>query len=225
MRRLALVLFLAFSSLAPAKHDWSHIEYGAANAVSGSTRPSPYASKAERNRRYKHLYDQLDALVTRNGPFSTGTFYVNDLDPEETGRAANLLYLRAKEKGFNVRVISLPGNYFQMDLPITDTAALRNPEGDFFSTPKIHLDLQRLGDHTREGLEFTTSVRAGELFGFRHLGEGPAYIDPVGRQVNRQSQRYQVPSRTQHKLPGPGGNFGNICPVITSRLAAPIQPR
>lgn len=222
MRHLVLALFWLAAVGAQAK-EWSHIEYGAANVTSGRTRANPAASKQVNDLRYQHLYDQMDALVLRNGRSSVGTFYVNDLEPEETGRAANLLYLYAQRRGYRVRVISLPGDYFQMELPITDTAALHNPEGDFFESPQIRNHLTRLGEHTREGLEFATAVRAAEAFGFESLGEGRPYIDPTGRTVPRTTQRFRVPG--QSHPPSPFHPIGDTCPVITSRLAAPQNRR
>lgn len=221
MRSLVFAL-LCLGPITAAANEWSHIEYGAANVTSGRTHANPTASREVNELRYRHLYDQMDALVARHGNLNPGTFYVNDLEPEETGRAANLLYLYAQRRGYRVRVISLPGDYFQMELPITDTAALRNPEGTFFESPQIRDHLVRMAGHTRDGLEFATSVRAAESYGFESLGEGPHYIDPVGRTIRRTTQRFRVPGRphasTSHSL-------GSTCPVITSRLTVPGKPR
>jgi hypothetical protein len=201
---------------------WSHIEYGAANVTSGATVADPRAPKDERDRRYHALYSRLDALVRTHGASAKGIFYVNDLDPTETGRAANLLYLYAQNKGWNVEVRSLPGDFNRIDLPVTDTAALSNPEGDFFEGAQATKTLQHLADHTRSGLWFTTAVRAAATMGYESLGEGPEYFNPRGVPIRRRTETFLVPSK--RTVPATAQAIGSRCPVVLDELGAARVP-
>jgi hypothetical protein len=197
--------------------EWSHIEYGAANVASGVK-----VVQAGERLELTLLRNTLDTFVLQKGP--KGLFYVNDLHPEMTARTGNALRAYATQKGWmDVEIRVLPGDYFQIELPYTDTAHLMNPPGELFQgNPHLAEHLQHLADHSREGLYLVTSQRLFENFAAAYqnitrLGDGEPYVDPTGRQVAKPTSRYQIaplagfPTERQPAK-------GQTCPILLHQI-------
>jgi len=145
---------------------WSHAEYGAGNYGPPGSKGYPWMPR--RDGQFQRLYEQIDQLVKQRGP--EGIFYLNDLSTPDTSYAAEKLREYCARQGYTKVVIDeLPGDYTRMVLPETDTAALRNPEPDFFFwDDRGPAHLRRLANHSRNGLTLVT------LF-HQKLGKSPQW--------------------------------------------------
>ncbi len=194
---LFLALFFHFPRVASAdglEKKWSHIEYGGANVESGATRVEA-GDKLELDLLKRTLVE----MVENYG--DNGTFYVNDLNPGMTQRAANALKAFALLKGFNgVAIVALPGDFTNnLSIPFTNTAHLKNPPREFFEgRDSGHSALQRLANRSLHGLQVVTSQPQLDLFAqhfsnIHDMGEGEFYVDPKGKVItHKKTKLYQV---------------------------------
>jgi hypothetical protein len=155
MRFLSItLLFLLYSNFATA--DYFHLELGAGNyGQEGHTRKALFttygankveiaqpetffndipqdASQAQlplhAEKQYRVLFITLDELVKRN-PGEQIVFHVNDLVAEWADYASVKLREYANNKGYNVIVESVPGNYFELNTQTAyDSVHLKNFE-------------------------------------------------------------------------------------------------
>jgi hypothetical protein len=95
----------------------SHLELGVANY-----QPIPGANK----NRYRVLEQTLADLIEEYG--SAGTIYLNDIDYKGLEDAARHAKNWLLDSGYSeIKIISLPGDYTEINLPQVKTAHLKNP--------------------------------------------------------------------------------------------------
>lgn len=216
--RTCILLFLLITLSAISEQKWTHIEYGAGNYEPKFHSGSPDAI-------YGLLYSTLTNLVTTRGP--KGVFYINDLEKDAADRAALALYdyieainrKRSKDglSPIEIQIRLLYGDFTLpgFKVPVTDTAHLKNPGQDLFQRGQIETTLQRLANHSREGLELMTHFGEqvgvlGKKLPLQVLGEAPPYVFADGTIYRRENRRYSISKKEPLGEVGEVGEVGRL---------------
>lgn len=161
---------------------WSHIELGAANYGANPGADNSYLPKswAPGKNQYSILFGTLDKLIQEKG--KTGFFFLNDLQMYDIEYAIGKLrkHIQQNHPDSNIKLLPLPGDFFKIKLPFTDSIHLKNPEYTFFTelekNDKQHR-LQYFADHSKEGLTLTTYFKRPFLHRLEWLGVGYKIIN------------------------------------------------
>ncbi len=214
MKSLLALLFL-FSLSANAKI--LHLELGAGNY--GGTDGSPEV-------RFEILRLTAQDLIRKYG--TEGTIYLNDYFPESAEAATQYLRGWLKEQGHTkIEVISLPGDYRQLDLPQVTTLHLANPgmgqlpsiHGNASDNAKISAELTALATHSRTGLKITSYFEESMITLASMTGK--AQVVPTGKNGFRyntptaiEGAEYQalptLPTEVYYLFANPCGIYGRF---------------
>jgi len=137
------LIALTIPTLATA--EISHLELGAANYS---------AEEGNDPKRFLTLERTTRKLIRMFG--REGIIYLNDIDPSGLTLCAEHMRNWLQERGYeNVRIVELPGNYTQIELPKVKTALLNHPD-----TSQINRrDLRRVAEFSETGLTVITGHR------------------------------------------------------------------
>lgn len=161
---------------------WSHIELGAANYGANPGADEQYLPRtwAPGKNQYSVLFNTLDKLVREKG--KTGVFFLNDLQMNDIDHAMGQLkkHIQQNHPDSDIKLLPLPGDYFKIKLPFTDSIHLKNPEYYFFTTldKKDNQNrLQYFAERSQQGLTLTTYFKRPFLHRLERLGVGYKIID------------------------------------------------
>lgn len=162
---------------------WSHIELGGANYGANPGADERYLPKswAPGKKQYSILFNTLDKLIQDKG--KTGVFFLNDLQMHDIEYAIGKLrkHIQQTHPDSDIKLIPLPGDYFKIKLPFTDSIHLKNPGYSFFTALDKKTNQNRLqyfADNAQEGLTFTTYFKRPFLHRLEKLGVGYKILDP-----------------------------------------------
>lgn len=208
VRRTGLLLALlatSFTSAAERRAVWTHIEYGAANyGIQGKTTvnySSEFGVKSE-NPQLNNLFLTAEQLAKEHP--QPIVFFVNDLRPEDVQMAVEALRDHVAEKGLNIEIKALAGDFGKIPLPYTDSAHLKNPDESIVASRSLNYEtrleelknkarvLQNMANHSRTGLKISTHFTKYDGkplleefarhtgLGFQESGIGLTYVHPNG---------------------------------------------
>ncbi len=157
---LSILLLLPLSSMS----DILHLELGAANYSASYSNSSKIFSVLEKT---------LQNMTEKYG--NKGTIFINDIDSEGLKLAVVFAESWVAERGYSIKIVPIPGDYTQIDLPHVKTLHLTNPTWNQLPNQKYPEERKA----TAESLEKIAALSETGLIITTYFQKEMEYLDKV----------------------------------------------